>query len=316
MNINLPFPNLFNHHPNTLSTDYTFEVIVASLIEQGCPPEQIEIVREGIARRGISKDVEAITRKYSPEELVDYLCISVNRESLYDMLPEGLFHQPIYKRAYSDVEKAVDEIKIHREQEFFARKFFHLFELMADQTLIDAYLYETKYDRKISNKEFINLFVQYWPILNLLEHKQAIFFMHIIPIIHTIRTDHEDLAEAISFILDVPVSLSYIKLPEKQAENFFEASLSNNNMGVDFVLGNTFDDGEFDLKITIGAISADRMRDFLETAKGTIILDELCKLFFPINLFITKDYIIDPEDSAFILSDETHTTYLGINSFI
>lgn len=320
MNENFTFLDFTGLHPNSMDTDYLFEVIVASLIEQGCPPDQIEIVRDGIARRGISKDVEAIRKKYSAEELTDYLCVSVNREGLYDMLPEGLFHKPTYKRTYkdieSDVEKAVDEIKIHREQEFFARKFFHLFELMADQTLIDACLYETKYDRKITHKEFVRLFVQYWPVLNMLEHKQAIFFMHIIPIIHTIRTDHEDLAEALSFILDVPVELSYIDMPAKQSEHFFESSLNSSCLGVDLVLGNSFDDGESDLKIRIGPISATRMRDFLETAKGSIILDELCALFFPVNLFITKEFIIDPADSEFILSDENHETYLGINSYL
>lgn len=311
---------LYAKEPNTADTDFTFEVIAASLIEQGVHPDQIEIVRDGIARRGISKDIASVAPRYSVEELMNYIQINVNREGLYDMLPEGLFHKPTFKRSYkdieTDVEKAVDEIKIHREQEFFARKFFHLFELMADQTLIDAYLYETKYDKKMKHKEYIRLFVQYWPVLNLLEQKQAIFFLHIIPIIHTIRKDHESIAEALSFILELPVKISYIKMPAKQSESRFESRLGHNRLGVDFVLGNSFDDGVFDLKITLGPLSANRMRDFLETAKGTVILDELCKLFFPSNLFVTKDYIIDPEDSAFILSDETHETYLGINTFI
>lgn len=310
----------FNLNPNTLDSDYRFEVIAASLIEQGYHPDQIEIVRDGIARRGISKDIESVSLKYAMEELMNYIQINVNREGLYDMLPEGLFHQQTFKRSYkdieTDVEKAVDEIKIHREQEFFTRKFFHLFELMADQTLIDACLYETKYDKKIKHPEFINLFVPYWPVLKMLEHQQAIFFIHIMPIVHIIRKNHEEVAEALSFLLDAPVALSYIKLPAKQAENSFESTLGYDCLDVDFVLGNTFDDGIFDLKITIGPISADRMRDFLDTAKGTILLDALCKLFFPSNLFVAKDFILDPKDCEFILSDDAHATYLGINSFI
>lgn len=320
MNKCFSLPTSPNLPVNTPDTDYLFEVIVAAMIEQGVAPEEIEIVREGIARRAVSKDIETITCKYSQEELTHYLSVHVNREGAYDMLPEGLFHTATYNRTYkdiaSDVEKAQEEIKIHREQEFFARKFFRLFELMADQTLVDAYLYETKYDRKVSNPEFVNLFVQYWPVLKMLEHRQAIFFMHIIPILHTIRSDHEELAEALSFILDVPVKLSYIKMPAKQSDSCFESLLGESSMKVDFVLGNSFDDGEYDLKMTIGPISAMRMRDFLETAKGSVILDELCELFFQANLFITKEFIIDPADSEFILSDENHETYLGINSFL
>jgi hypothetical protein len=45
---------------NRLNTDYKAEVVAASLIEQGCDPELITIVRDGIARRGITTEVEKI----------------------------------------------------------------------------------------------------------------------------------------------------------------------------------------------------------------------------------------------------------------
>lgn len=305
---------------NSFDTDFRFEVLAACLIEQGVDPQHIEIVRKGIARRGISKDVENVFYQYSAEELLNYLVIEVNREGLYDMLPQGLFHKQTFKRTYkdieTDVEKALDEIKIHREQEFFARNFFHLFEIISDKSLIEAYLQEAKYDRKTNNKEFVLLFYRYWDILKMLNHKQALFFMYIIPIVHKIRLDHSCIAEAFSFVLDVPVKLSYIKLPAKKADRSFSSNLGEHSLGVDLVLGQEFDDGEFDIKVTIGPISAKVMRDFLATAPNAKILDELCLLFLPANIFVVKDFIIDPEDSQFILSDDTHATYLGINSFI
>ena len=302
--------------PNDLETDFRTEVVIAALIEQGHDPEQIRVVRDGLARRGISKDVEEVYRQYSPEDLTDYLYIKVNREGLYDMLPEGLFHQPIRKRLNPDKEDLMDEIKIHRQEEFFARKFFHIFEEAADRMLADAYLYEARYDRKISNQEFVDLFVSYWPVLKELEHKQAVFFMHIIPILHKIRVDFKAVEQALSFVLNVPVQISPIKMPAKKAERYFESRLGSSGSGVDFVLGDTFDDGEYDLKLTLGPLSANRMRDFLETAKGYRILEELCALFLPVNLFVAKEFKIDPADSEFILSDADNTTFLGINSFI
>lgn len=306
--------------PNDADTDFRFEVIAAALVERGYDPEQIRVVREGMERRGISKDVEKVFQRYSPEELMDYLYINVNREGLYDMLPEGVFHKPTYKRTYkdqqTDVEKALDEIKIHREQEFFARRFFHIFEEASDRMLTDAYLYEARYDRKISHTEFVDLFFPYWPVLKELEHKQAVFFMHIIPILHKIRVDFKAVEEALSFILDAPIRILQTKLAAKKAARHYESRLGKSSLGVDFVLGDTFDDGENDLKLIVGPISADRMRDFLETAKGYRILEELCSLFFSINLTVVKEFIIDPKDCEFILSDDTHSTYLGINSFI
>lgn len=88
--------NFSEQHPNDLDTDFRFEVIAAALIERGYSPEQIRVVREGIDRRGVSKDVEEVYRRYSPEELMDYLYIKVNRE--------GLFHKSTYKHSYKDID--------------------------------------------------------------------------------------------------------------------------------------------------------------------------------------------------------------------
>ena len=73
---------LYAKEPNTADTDFTFEVIAASLIEQGVHPDQIEIVRDGIARRGISKDIASVAPRYSVEEPMNYIQINVNREGL------------------------------------------------------------------------------------------------------------------------------------------------------------------------------------------------------------------------------------------
>lgn len=305
---------------NSHETDFKAEVVAASLIEQGIDPDSIEIVRKGIARRGISTEVEKIYKQYSDYDLMEYLCIDANKEGMYDMLPEGIFHKSTYKRTYkdaeTDVEKALDEIRIHREQEFFARKFFHLFELIADRTLTNAYLFEARYDRKTSNPEFTELFTQYWPVLKMLTLKQSVFFMHIIPLLHEIRSHYNDMEQAFSYILDIPVKISQIKLPAKQAERHFESRLGKSRLGVDFVLGKQFDDAIYDLKLTIGPIPAETMKNYLETAKGYKVLESLSEVFLPAHAFVVKDFIIDPQDSQFILSDDTHTTYLGINSFI
>ena len=308
--------NLSGKQANELSTDFCMEVVVASLIEQGYASDLIRVVREGMARRGISKDIESISQQYVADELQDYLSIKTNREGFYDMLPEGLFHQPIRNRPNPDKEDIMDEIRIHRQEEFFARKFFHIFEQESDKRVVDAYLFEAKLDRKNSNREYIGLFEHYWPVLKELSHKQAILFMHIIPIMYHIRINYSQTAQALSLILDVPVRITPVKLPAKQAERYFQSKVGANEAGVDFVLGNTFDDGWYDLKLTIGPISGNRMRGFLETAKDYLILEELCLLFLPADLFIVKEFIINPEDSEFILSDEKHETFLGINSFI
>jgi len=301
---------------NTTDSDFKAEIIAADLIEQGFDPERIMIIREGGAKRGYSKDIEEVQLHYSQYDLLDYLHIKANKEGIYDILPEGIFHQTTSKKFNKDKEDILDEIKLHREEEFFARKFFQLFEVEVDHTLIDAYLYEAKYDKKITNQNFVNIFLFYWPVLRLLPHRQAILFMHTIPILNKVRNRYNEVEEAISLILGTPVRIGNIKLPAKDAGSFFESKIGDNYLGIDWVLGKYFDDGKYDLKVTVGPISAKEMENFLETATGNEILDTLCKLFLPGDAFIVKEFKIIPEDSIFILSNENQISYLGINTFI
>lgn len=303
-----------NIHHSTI--DYRMEVVAAALIGQGYSLDELRIIRQGMARRGFSTDVEAVYWQYAPKEQQDYLCIETNREGLYDMLPEGVFHQPIGKQLNPDKDDVLQEIRAHRQQEFFARRFFQFFEEQADKTMVEAYLFESRYNRMLNYPDFVDLFVPYWPFIKHLPHKQAVFFIHTIPILHQIRVNAERVGEALSLILDVPIVLQPISLSDKKATHSFESRLGESRLGVDLVLGNTFDDGEDDLQLLIGPLPAQRMRNFLETGSEYQLLEELCQVFLPADLFVVYEFLIDPEDSAFILSDETHTTYLGINSFL
>ncbi|HCC50990.1 MAG TPA: hypothetical protein DEQ30_02190 [Porphyromonadaceae bacterium] len=140
--------------------------------------------------------------------------------------------------------------------------------------------------------------------------------MHIIPLLHRIRSHYRNMEQAFSQILEIPIKISTIKLPAKKSDRFFESRLGENRLGVDFVLGKQFDDAIYDLKLTIGPISAETMKSYLETEKGYKILEKLCEIFLPAHAFVVKEFIIDPKDSEFILSNDTYATYLGINSFI
>ncbi len=311
--------NLLDHSEkwvNDIETDYKAEVVAADLIEQDFDPSRIFLLRESGARRGFGKDIEDIILRFSEHELTDFLYIKTNREGIYDILPEGLFHQSIHKRLNKDKEDILDEIKVHRFEELHARRFFQLFEVEADTTLIEAALYEIRYDKKISHKNFIGIFLPYWPILKLMKRKQAIIFMYIIPILHKIRNRFSDIEEAISLILDAPVHIDMIKLPAKEAGSYFESKIGENKLGVDWVLGKSFDDGKYDVKITIGPISSKKMEYFLEPAIGNTILEALCNLFFSSNVFIIKEFKILPQDASFVLSDQKTNTYLGISTFV
>ena len=303
-------------HINRHDTDFMAEIVAAGLIEAGYADEKIQIVRQGGARRAFSKEIEEINLHFSEHDLKDYLQIKTNRDSIYDVLPEGIFHQPEQKKFNRDKEEIIEEVQKHRMEEFHARKFFRVFETETDYALVLAYLNERQYDKKASNQKYTDIFVSFWQVLKLLNLKQRALFMHTMPLLHEIRSNDSEIENILSVILDVPVKIKYMKFPAKNADSFFESRLRESRLGVDLVLGKMVDDGQSDVQITVGPVSAKKMEYFLETSVGNAILDNLCLLFLPGDTFVKKEFKISPEDSAFILSDENTNTFLGINTFI
>lgn len=303
---------------NSIESDYKSEIIAANLVIQGYDPNRIFLIRKGAMRRGFAKDIEHIDLQFSEHDLQDYLNIHTNRESIYDILPEGLFHQPLHKSKSKQKDDIIDEIKHHRQEEFFARKFFQLFEVEIDRSLSNAYLWELGFDKKISNKNFTNIFLSYWPILKKFNSRQAIIFIYVISILHKIRNKHSEVEDIISIILDVPVTISPTKISHKNVDpSSYKSQIGVAGLGVDFVLGDVFDDGIDDLKVTIGPISAQKMEYFMAPNEGGFVLDKLCDLLLTADAFVVKDFKLSSEGSVFILSgNNTAISQLGLNTFL
>lgn len=299
---------------NIPGTDFRAETIAAELAARGYNPEQIRIIRNGDARRGYASDIEKIRLEFSERDAKDYLYIETNREGIYDILPEGIFHQPVHRKPNRDKEEELDEIRVNREREFFARRFFRLFETEIDYVLTLACLYEIKFDRKVTHGSFTGIFFPFWSLLRLLGAEQAVVFIHTIPILHSVKDNFDEIEKSLSLILDVPVAVRKVVAPAK-AEGA-ESRLGKCTLGTDFVLGNAFGDGEYDIKAVIGPVSAKEAERFLKTDAGKITLDNLLRIFLPGDTLVEKEFKISPEDAVFVLSDENTNTYLGINTFI
>ncbi len=108
------------------SADIKAEVVVASLYEKGILAEQILIRNQGVFKRSFRKDIMdcEIKEINSFEEVLE---IGVSRDGLYDLLPEGLFHQS-ERGSNQSVQRMVEEHKRFKSEEMIARKYFQPFE--------------------------------------------------------------------------------------------------------------------------------------------------------------------------------------------
>lgn len=306
-------PHLFNQP----DTDFKAEVVASGLKEGGYDAERTLISRRGDMRRGFSKDIQEIRSEYSHYDLTDYLYLHVNRRSIYDALPEGIFHKNLHQSGKVSKEQVLDEIRIHREEEFFARRFFKPFEISLDHLLVAFQNKERRIDEMNVHADFVSIFSGQWPVLKLLPLHLAVMQVYLLPYLEQITASLAKTGECMSILTGVPVRLKRGDKCVTEAPPGLVPRLGRCLLGDTMVAGNRFADGTYRLLLEIGPLSARKMETFFPGAANNRILNALMELFLPSDKEVQVRYIIQQEDARFRLgTPDGQCAYLGISTYL
>ena len=211
----------------------------------------------------------------------------------------------------------LDEIRIHREEEFFARRFFKPFEISLDHMLVAFQNKERRIDEMNVHPDFVSIFSGQWPVLELLPTHLAVMLIHMLAYMEQITASLSKTGECMTILTGVPV---HIKRGDKcvvEVDSCLIPKLGSCILGDDMVLGNSFADGTYQMLVEIGPLSARRMESFFPGAADSKILNALTELFLPSDKEIQIRYIIQQEDARFWLGTPTEQgAYLGISTYL
>lgn len=307
-----------NYLVNSLDTDYKAEVIAAGLLESGIPPEKVCILPLGNAARGYSKDIAFARTGTFIRRQIDYLGIWVNRQSFYDMLPEGIFHRVHGSPYQKSSNEAIEDIRQLRQEEEKARALFRPLEASANNTLVNAQLYERKLDKKYSNPGFVNIFTRFWPVMELLPLDRAVLFLEIMSVKSELGYKLEDAASIIAAIINAPVVIRTGNKSRFYPDKELIPVLKDMRLGINSYIGNSFEDGYYDINIFIGPLSVEQLLYYNEDEKGEKTINYLLSSLLPADKVINTKFIPvhDGSARAVISSDKTKSSRLGINTFI
>lgn len=309
----------FLQNINRSSADYKPEVIAALLVDQGFDLDQFVFLRKGNAKRGFSKDIAEINLKAMGDRTKDNVVeISVNRRGIYDGLPEGLFHRTGSNKGSKSKQQILHDFNRHREEEFFARRFFCLFEVECDRSSLLAHRLELYYDKKNCNRNFIEVFYNFWPILGQIPLHKAVLFLKMVPFFSLIKNSFEKISEAITILTGVDVNISVSHQIKKQYLEFDNLGLGRTQLGLSFVLPGYCQDGLQDIEVLIGPVELERIQSFLPEGQNFKICRCLADNLFPANKQIEIKYKINQESNRFILGHQNGRpfNYLSINTII
>lgn len=304
--------------PNTIETDFKAELYGALLAEAGFDPARIMMVRDGNNLSNVSKDIRSVKHR-NLAGLAEDSCIELktNRRGIYDSLPEGLFHDALFPGKAKNLELILQEMRQHRNEEFFIRRFFSMLESETDGEGIQAQLLELRYDKKNKYPDYAKLFSACWPVIHILSARGALLFIKFLPHIHSIRDRLEEVSDVLSQILEAPVSVRP-RMTQRTIKANKPNRLGNMKLGVNSVNVGVLHSAEADLHIHIGDIPTPEVERFLPGNRSRKALEMLADIFLgACQEFDVTISVNSTERKTYLKPmDSSCPCYLGINTYL
>lgn len=293
---------------NSISTSaFLAEAIFASLTEAGHAAGHIKAIHKGGFKKGFSNDVEQVLTEELGEQ-VDFE-ITLNRDGIYDLLPEGLFHQSKGNTRVNSVQDAVDEHKQFKEEEKLARKFFTPLEQLLFLYRAEAETAERNALYDIQNGKLNDSFYHFWNIDINLPKGPASRLLQLMPYADTIKSDIEATAAALSHVLQRKVTLKASLLPDTYVLQ--QQNLSDQYLGVDATMGNTIGEWLVNWTCTLLDIPDEELGLYVDGGGLKKIIDRFTDIFIPVDVDISFDF-----RRASGLRKETYENILGVGAYL
>lgn len=283
------------------------EVVFASLTEAGHVANNIKVLNKGGFKKGFSNDVEQVFIEESDNQVLFEM--PLNRDGIYDLLPEGLFHQSKGNTRVSSVQDAVEEHKQFKEEEKLARRFFTPLEQLLFLYRAGAETAEREALYDIQNGQLNESFYHFWNIDISLPEGPASRLLRLMPYADTIKSNIDATAAALSFVLQSKVSLKASLLPDMYLLQ--QKNLSEQYLGVNATMGNTIGEWMTQWTFTIWDIPGKDLVLYVDGGALKKVTDRFIEIFVPVEIDVLFDFkqAVDPEK-------ETYENILGVGAYL
>lgn len=294
------------HRIHNSTEDIRSEVIVSDLLAGGIHPEAFHVRFAGQLKRPRSRDIAGV--RLTPKDREQrQLEIILNRDSMYDTLPEGMFHQPSAGNPSLSVSAMVKEYHQQQREEAAARRFFAPFE--NELFLQRAFTASEEFEQlsQIQQSQPDASVLAQLGIDPELPPAFTAILLRTLPYIPHIAGDLSKTEQLFSVLLDDPIRLKAGSFPAPE-ESGLHSRLGYTKLGIDLTAGNTLLPDHTVFRLTVGPVSGKKLPDYMEGGWKTAALQTLIDFVIPVEWEITVQIKITKEDAApFCLNDKDRT---------
>ncbi|MBS1948756.1 MAG: hypothetical protein JST47_13415 [Bacteroidetes bacterium] len=277
----MPVLEKLNELLNRMQLDIRLEIILAELVSDSLSMDDISVINNSLFKRCYHRDIEKTEQVEYGHSKKKKLRFVVNRDGVYDKLPEDLFHQPTDTQKTFNKEKIIKEIKFQDELEQSARQFFNPFEQEFYRLRVKLETEEKKFLFDTNGDLHTELIDSLWDFPDFFDSLQKSKLCLLMPVVNKIAGDMELISFVVSAISGDEVEICR-SLPRKHILKDGPV-LGNTALGKDSILdGELFSTMEsFNIKIFLQKL--DNLTDYMPEGQKMKLLEFLCNLFMPIE---------------------------------
>jgi hypothetical protein len=299
-----------------LQPDLKVEFILSELFEEGVKSSEVIINPQGAFTRRYTRDLISVEETEIMGSIGKFYHLKISRNSIYDALPEGLFHQPKLRKVNKTVKEVAEEIKYQRETEKNVRQFF----LPIEQELYSLRTFIESEERKaiINNTTASEsrVFIEFWDLPQNLEDQQLCNLLYLLPFCHLIVGNFELSKLCFESILNTEVEMRLAKPLKHSVTQQKKVKLNSVNLGSDFILGETYTETIPALEVQIKIKEIAELSDYLNEGKKQELLHFLFNYFLPIDHDVVTSIEIEENEMTFITSELDHEGRLGYTTYL
>jgi len=294
--------------------DLRAEIFFAMLSLNGSVKKTPVFFPRSAFKRKFRKDVSGVSTPGNYEFKINRLVIETNRNGLYDLFPEYLFHKNKRTKNFKTVGELKEESKFNNEIEQNTRIFFWpLDDCIVKMKHMVASLEEI--DRLGAQGNSVKILNKFWRIPSFFSKSQTQLLMTIMPMVKDISANPLWISKTFSKVLNEAVSISESWTERAyRTENF--KGLNDAELGVSTICGSSYKSIIRVFRIQIGPISNSPLYSYISSGVNKKRLDFLIGYFIPADTEIEFNLVPRSAESFILSSKPTDQNVLGVSTYL
>lgn len=295
--------------------DLKAEALLVIALANGLSEEDFSIACDSLFGRPYRKDILTSDIKEDAARK-DFLEVHLNRNGLYDQLPEGLFYQPV--QAHTVPLTARDmalESRLKKQREREIRQFFMPFENAFFQQRLRVEQEEARLLAGLHSGTLHEYLARFWGIPDTLPPARVASLLELVPYASQIAGDLRVTERCLEKILGEKVRVRLTASAGTPADAGCVTPFGQTRLGLDMVVGNRFAEAHPRIVFTIGPLRQSFVADYLSGGNQEVFLNTFYGFFVPVEAEVITQIEMAPDQEAMTLRAE-EAPVLGFSSVL